>query len=311
MDVKVKGFIKAEVVQSQSGVGSLGNIYSHVATTRALNTDAGATEQEKAYLSSSATSIQTAQSRFSLTATEGDLKTVIEFDLLDGESGFTNQTAIQNQEPRVRLATIYYNLSEEFTVFAGQKWNTASGNKAVGSFNFVGNGFQAGNTGFLAQEFGLSYDKNNLSLTGAISGKGKNKDANGVNNNELDSNPGIALDANYKINNFKFGLAHISAELAFESEKNYVSGDNVTASLSKFYLDYKTSEFRIFGEYYLGNSISNLNALGIAPGTSGGTVSRNYFESGYWLSAKYNMNKKSSFTIGHGTAEVDSEQQNI
>ena len=115
-DFSFKGMIKTEVVTSSQGVGSFGSTYSHVAPTHALRTDifggAPATAQETNYLESQSTSFQASQSRFSLNMKHDKIRGVLELDFIDGEDGFTNQTALQAQEPRLRLATLYYDYAK-------------------------------------------------------------------------------------------------------------------------------------------------------------------------------------------------------
>ena len=41
--------------------------------------------------------------------------------------------ALQAQEPRLRRATLYYDMDENWTFFGGQKWSTAAGIKSSGS----------------------------------------------------------------------------------------------------------------------------------------------------------------------------------
>ena len=129
-----KGMIKTELVHTNSAVASFGGGYSQVAPTNALRTDvfggAPATPQQTQYLESAATSFQAAHSRFSLNMSHENIRTVLEFDFIDGEDGFSNQTAIQAQGARLRLATLYFDLTEDLTIFAGQKWTTAAGIKS-------------------------------------------------------------------------------------------------------------------------------------------------------------------------------------
>ena len=141
--------INAEYVYSDAAVASFGGAYSQVAPTHALRTDIfggnPGKPQETQYLDSSAGSFQVAQSRFSLNMSHRKVRGILELDFIDGEDGFTNQTALQAQGPRLRLATIYYDATDEWTFFAGQKWSTAAGIKGAGTYNWVGNAYRAGN----------------------------------------------------------------------------------------------------------------------------------------------------------------------
>lgn len=309
MNIEFKGFVKAEVVNSSAAVGSYGTTYSHVATTKALRTD-DSDPQKKKYLESSATSFQTAQSRFSFNVTHGKTKGVIEFDMIDGEDGFNNQTALQSQEPRTRLAYVQHQFTDELLVFIGQKWTSAAGIKGIGSFNFVGNGFQAGNTGFLMEELGATYNKSKMSYTLALSGKGKNDNANGVNHNELGSSPGVAIDVHYKADQFTVGFARHGATLNYELADGYVSGGNKEAYFNKVYFLTQFGKSKLFGEFYQGQALNNLNALGVGAAVSmsgSGVVSDEIKESGYWLTFQTAVGEKGLITLGYGMASVDSE----
>ena len=311
-DFSFKGMIKTEVVASTEGVASYGSTYSHVAPTHALRTDIfngqPATDQETNYLESQSTSFQAAQSRFSLNMKHNKIRGVLELDFIDGEDGFTNQTALQAQEPRLRLATLYYAYSDNLTLFAGQKWSTAAGIKSSGSYNWVGNGFRAGNTGFLAMEAGATYKVDNLTLTGAVTGKGRNLSSSGVNNNELGGMPGFAIDANYKISGHVFGFAAHVAELQFEDEPSYVGGGNQDANLFKVYTTLNFGTVSLNGEYYTGEALNNQNALGVAPAVtiSSGMVSESFSESGYMLYASWTPAAGHNIKVGYGSASVDS-----
>lgn len=312
--VEYKGIVKTDVVHSDSGVGSYSNTYSHVAPTRALRTDrvngAAATGQQTKNLRSESMSFQTAQSRFSFHLIHGDVKGVFEFDLIDGEDGFTNQTAIQSQGIRTRLATLYYSIDKNLTLFAGQKWTTVAGIISSGSYNIVGNGFQAGNTGFLAEELGIKFSKGDWDLTAAITGKGRNN-GTGVNYNELGSTPGFATDIRKILSGHVFGVAGHFAKLNFEDEASFISGEDKKAYLTKAFSNLSFGSLKLSLEYYYGQSLNNMNALGVAPATalSSGSVTRAYRESGYFTALSWKASEKNLFKFGHGSADVESSQE--
>ncbi|NVK54930.1 MAG: hypothetical protein HWE26_04895 [Alteromonadaceae bacterium] len=307
------GMIKAEALASTQGVASFGGVYSQVAPTHALRTDVygggPATEQQQNYLDSQSTSFQISQSRFSLNMSHQKIRGVLELDFIDGEDGFTNQTALQAQEPRLRLATLYYDYSDNLTIFGGQKWSTASGIKSSGSYNWVGNGYRAGNTGFLAMEVGATYKADNLTLTGALTGKGRNNSAGGVNANELGSMPGIAVDANYSFSGHKVGFAAHFAEINYEDEPGFTGGSNQDANLFKVYTTLNFGAVSLNAEYYTGEALNNQNALGIAPaaGLNGaGEVNESFGESGYFAFASWTPSAGHNVKVGYGSASVDS-----
>lgn len=315
-DFSYKGMIKPELISSNAGIASYGNTYSHVAPTHALRTDffgsAPATEQQTLFLESQATSFQAAHSRFSLNMNHGKVKTVIEFDFIDGETGFTNQTAIQAQEPRLRLATIYYDATDNLTLFGGQKWTTAAGIKSNGSYNWIGNAYRAGNSGFLAMEAGASYKNAGWTFTGALTGKGRNNSTSGINANELGGMPGVAVDVNYKFDGHMIGFAGHVAQVNFEKEPRFVTGEDQDANLFKVYSTLKFGDVSVSGEYYIGESLNNQNALGVAPATSldsTGRVRESFGESGFFTFVSWNLRPGHNMKAGYSTASVNSEDR--
>lgn len=311
-EFSLKGMIKPEVVASDAAVASYGSTYSQVAPTNALRTDifggGPATPQETQYLESEASSFQAAQSRFSLNMKHEKVRAVLEFDFIDGEDGFSNQTAIQSQEIRVRLATLYYDVSDELTIFAGQKWTTAAGIKSSGSYNWIGNAYRAGNSGFLAMEAGATYKNAGWEVTGALTGRGRNNSAAGINANELGAIPGLAFDANYNFSGHKVGVAGHFSKVNFEDEPGFVSGQDQDANLFKVYGIFKLGAVTLNGEYYTGQALNNQNALGIAPATSlnAGVVRESFDESGFFTYASWDINKTNNIKVGYASAEVDS-----
>lgn len=311
-----KGMVKTEIVSSNQGVASYGSGYSHVAPTNALRTDifggAAATDQQRTFLESESTSFQAAHSRFSLNMKHDKVRTVLEFDFIDGEDGFTNQTAIQAQGPRLRLATVYYDMNEKLTFFAGQKWTTAAGIKSSGSYNWIGNAYRAGNSGFLAMEAGATYKANNLTVTGALTGKGRNNSPAGINANELGSMPGVAFDANYSFSGHKVGVAGHFAQINYESEAGFTGGEDQDANLFKVYTTLNFGAVSFNAEYYTGESLNNQNALGVAPASrldGSGQVRESFGESGFFTFLSWNINPDHNVKVGYATASVDSSDR--
>ena len=307
-----KGMIKTEAVSSNQGVASYGSTYSQVAPTHALRTDifggAPATAQQTSFLESESTSFQAAQSRFSLNMKHDKIRGVLELDFIDGEDGFTNQTAIQAQEPRLRLATLYYDYSDNLTFFGGQKWSTASGIKSSGSYNWIGNAYRAGNSGFLAMEVGATYKADALTITGALTGKGRNASAGGINANELGRMPGLAVDINYKFSGHTVGFAGHIANLNFEDEANFAAGEDQDANLFKVYTTLNFGDVSVNAEYYSGEALNNQNALGVAPAASlggDGQVRESFSETGFFTFVSWNINPDHNIKVGYASASVD------
>ncbi|MEL7024204.1 MAG: hypothetical protein AAGL69_10690 [Pseudomonadota bacterium] len=313
-----KGMIKTELLYTDSGVASFGGGYSQVAPTNALRTDvfggAPATDQQMRFLESDATSFQAAHSRFSLNMKHENVRTILEFDFIDGEDGFTNQTAIQAQGARLRLATLYYDVNESLTIFAGQKWTTAAGIKSNGSYNWIGNGYRAGNSGFLALEAGATYKSGGWTFTSALTNRGRNNSAAGINANELGSVPGFAVDLNYRTtaSGHLFGFAGHIAEVNFEDEAGFASGSNQDANFFKAYTTLKFGSVSISAEAYTGEAVNNQNALGIAPATSlggDGVVRESFSESGFFAFVNWDVKPGHNFKAGYATASVDEEDR--
>lgn len=309
-----KGMIKPEYIHTDAGIASYGSGYSQVAPTNALRTDifggAPATPQQTEFLESAAGSFQAAHSRFSLNMKHENVRTILEFDFIDGEDGFTNQTAIQAQGARLRLATLYYDANDQWTLFAGQKWTTAAGIKSNGSYNWIGNAYRAGNSGFLAMEAGATYRNGDLTITGAFTGRGRNNSPAGINANELGGVPGIAFDANYRFSGHTVGVAGHFSEVNFSSEPGYVSGGDQDANFYKMYGVFKLGgSVTLNAEVYTGEALNNQNALGIAPATSlpgSGVVRQSFGESGFFTYVNWDIRPGHNVKAGYSSAEVDS-----
>ncbi len=305
VDFKFKGFIKAEVVHSNKSVGSYGDSYSHVAVTKANLKDT-TTPQTKKYSDSASTSFQTAQSRFAFEVTEGKVYGILEFGLIDPAStGFTNQGPLQAAGPRTRLAFINYTISQNTKFFIGQKWGSATGIPWNGSFNYVGGGLTAGNTGFLNNEAGLTHKLGEVSITGAITGKGKNaagSTADGANQNELGHTPGVAGNVEYKQEDLLIGLAGHWGKMIFQRDDAFTSGHNRNAFVAMVYASNKFGALKFDLEAYLGSNLGGLNALGVASRPVGaGHSSR---ERGAWFGLAYDLSEVDVFRLSYGMAEV-------
>jgi len=303
MEFKFKGFVKAEAISSDNSVGSFGTAYSQTAITRANRIDPSTAQLTK-YGESSATSIQTAQTRFGFEVTEGKAKGILEFDLIDPGLGFTNQTALQASGPRTRLAYVTYDFSDETKLFVGQKWSTAAGIAWNGSYNFVGDGFQAGKVAFLNEELGVQQKVGAFLVTAALTGKGRNfaggsSAVDGANQNELGVLPGLAASIEFKQDDLLVGVAGHGAQLNWENTAAFTTGKDRAAYLAKAYASKKFGDLKAEVEAYTGSNVNNLNGLGIA---KTGTANLSFYESGAWANLTYDVTPSDVVRLGYGTA---------
>ncbi len=304
VEFKFNGFVKAEVIHSDAAVGSFGDTYTHTAISRANRVDTTPPEAKK-YEKSSATSLQTSQSRFGFQVIQDKTTGYFEFDLIDPNAGFTNTTALQAQGPRTRQAFISHKVDDSLTVFIGQKWSTAAGIAWVGSYNIVGNGYQAGKVVFLNEEVGATYKLGNLSFTGAITGKGRN--AGAINENELGTQPGLAGNIEHKTEKFLLGVAGHVSKLHWDETNSAASGlRDREAYVAKAYGSATFGSFKWDLEGYMGTNVNNLNALGIAQASNG---TSSWKESGFWTNLTYDISKLDVMRLGYGMAQVDDEQE--
>lgn len=161
-------------------------------------------------------------------------------------------------------------------------------------------------------EVGASYKIDDLTITGALTGKGRNATAGGINANELGRMPGLAVDVNYKFSGHTVGFAGHMASLQFEDEPNFGTGENQDANLFKVYTTLNFGDVSVNAEYYSGEALNNQNALGIAPAArlnADGQVRESFSETGFFTFVSWNINPDNNVKVGYASASVDDSER--
>lgn len=155
--VRFYGTIKPTLAVSASGVESFGNPNASAITAAANPVVAPLHKSSRA-------TFQVAQSRFGFNVNErGHLRGHVEIDFLD--SAKASPTVASN--PRLRIATVDWVPSDQFTMSFGQDWDLHAPLNAY-TINLVGGMFQAGNSAFMRQQIKALYKTDAFELAGAI-----------------------------------------------------------------------------------------------------------------------------------------------
>lgn len=280
------GFIRASTSYSDAGLGSFNN-NNMVAPTHAIAQIDNASKDSRM-------SFQAQQTRIGVDLKKDkNISAKLEFDFVD----FNKSSPTTQMNPRVRIASVTYEF-EEHKFIIGQDWDLFS---PVGAFtyNYVGNYFLAGNTGFMRQQIQYLNTQGEWEFGGALGMAGSNP---GVMEGdlELSKSPSYALRAIRKIaGKGRVGISGIYARSHFEV--NNSSHDSYSGNL--FY-EQTFGRISLKSEFYFAQNLANLGALSIGKGTSTDNVK----EHGGFLSASLKLTEKSVATAGIGFASVDNEK---
>ncbi|MEC8208375.1 MAG: hypothetical protein VX076_10945, partial [Pseudomonadota bacterium] len=104
------------------------------------------------------------------------------------------------------------------------------------------------------------------------------------------------------------GAAGHFANIKFEDEPNFTSGEDQDANLFKVYTMLNFGDVSFNAEYYTGEALNNQNALGVAPASrlsADGQVRDNFSESGFFSYVSWNISPEHNVKIGYASASVD------
>lgn len=285
-DIIPYGFIRASSSYSDAGLGSFNNS-NMVAPTHAV-------PQLDNTSKDSRMSFQAQQTRIGVNLKKDkNITAKLEFDFVD----FNKSSPTTQMNPRVRIASVTYEF-EEHKFIIGQDWDFFS---PVGAFtyNYVGNYFLAGNTGFMRQQVQYMNTQGAWEFGGAIGMAGSNP---GVSEGdlELSKSPSYALRAMRKLSgNGRIGVSGIYARSHFEV--NNSSHDSYSGN---FFYEQSLGRISLRSEFYFAQNLANLGALSIGRGTATSNVK----EHGGFLSSSFKMTEKSDITAGIGFARIDNEK---
>ena len=285
-ETDVYGFIRASAIYSSGGVASFSNTNAVAPTHASARTNV---QDDTSRLS-----FQLQQSRIGTTLKKQDILARLEFDFVD----FNKATPTTQMVPRVRIASVTYGWENQ-KVIIGQDWDLFSPTSPL-TYNYVGNYFLAGNSGFMRQQLQYLRTEGDYELGGAIGLANSNPAAN-ENDTELSRSPSYAARISKKLDNGKVGLSGIYAHLSYRAN-DVISTD--AYGINAFYE--KTFGLLTFrSEAYYGQNLSNLGALTLGKGTSEADVK----EFGGYASAQYKLSEKNFVFGGAGIAMVDNRSE--
>lgn len=236
------------------------------------------------------------QSRWGFVAKTGENTSAkFEFDL-DGESGNTNgATASSTGIIRVRQA----NLSQKFfggagTLTLGKKWTKFMG-VLPHTYSYTTVNFFAGNTGFLVDGVDYTHNFGNVSASLELSNMGDNTTTKV-------SGPVKTLTVDYKNDMMRVGASYTMASLnqRVQDTTNNKDSDAMGAKLYASFKLVKNFDFR--AEYYTGENLKSIHTGAVESAVA--TDAKDYKESGYFVSAKYNFGMAGLYA-SYGSSEAD------
>jgi hypothetical protein len=226
-------------------------------------------------------SFQVAQSRAGLWVNEkGPVRGQLEVDFVD----FTKATPTVASLPRLRLARVDYTFHPGHTLALGQDWDLHSPlNPHL--INLVGNLFQAGNSGFMRQQFKYLYSAPSFELGAAVGFPAPNVTAKEA-ALELAALPTLAVRGAYKFGKSRVGVSAIATRLTFNLEApDERVGNAFAAVLFSELAATATTQVRL--ELNYGQNTANLGLLTLAQGHTAQDVR----EVGGFLSVRHVMDK--------------------
>lgn len=323
VEVDFYGFLKASYLHSNNSLSSFGNDSLH-APTEAQNLHLDETtgsQQTASYKQTSKGSFQVAQTRPGIIIKKSEnLSAKIEFDFTD----FTANPTGKN-DPRVRLAEIYYKFSNNFSARIGQGWTTFEA-FTPHTFNYVGRWFRAGSSGFLAQQAEFKYSVSNWNFYGTIAQKGRNisgyPKSNGAATDPLVQDvsstglPQVVGKVEYNNGTHHAGFAYTYAKFEYD-EVNYnnaagsVKGNNTHSYGGKLFYHGKFGQLDIRPEIYAGSNLNDLLYLTLADHSVSAGKNRDIQELGYFTSFRYNLESGDAIIGGYGRAKITSNLSKI
>jgi hypothetical protein len=203
---------------------------------------------------------QVAQSRVGFWLNEkGPLKAQLEIDFVD----FTKATPTVASLPRLRIAHVDYTFLPGHSVSLGQDWDLHAPLNPHG-INLVGALFQAGNSGFMRQQFKYFYTTPSFELGAAVGFPAPNvgpKDAGF----EIGALPTLAVRGTYKFGKSRVGVSALATRIPFNfraTDERYAAAF-ATALFSEL-APSDTTNIRV--ELNFGQNSANLGLLSLAQG---------------------------------------------
>lgn len=211
-------------------------------------------------------SFQIGQSRLGVWFGEGTpYRAQLEFDFIDFAKASPTVAAV----PRLRIGKIEWAPLTWLTVMAGQDWDLAQPVNPHG-INLVGGAFQAGNTGFMRQQFKGLAKAGDFEFGLAVGLQSANVGAKDS-LIELSMAPTTALRAQWNVNaKSRIGISALGTSVLLRAGATPVS---TFAGEAGVYGDVSpTKDFNVRFEGYYGQNIANLGLLGLGQGRLNATT---------------------------------------
>ncbi|MBC7387086.1 MAG: hypothetical protein H7301_13115 [Cryobacterium sp.] len=287
IELKAKGFIKVGAVGANRAVNSFGQ--ENLAAPTAARPQGDFTLLDK-----EVTSFQAAQTRLGMEAiVDPTTRGYVEFDFID----FTKASPTTQMVPRVRIAKIDYDFSETRRLTVGQDWDIFSPTN-TSTYNYVGNNFQAGNSGFMRSQAILTDRHGDLEMRYALGMVGSNATATNADIEKSDL-PTFAVAAAYGTGMNRVGVSAIGSrlKLADGSPRGYASRG--VYGLSAFG-EKSVGTGSIRAEVYTSQNLENTGSLTLSRGRAATSVR----DVGGFLSGKFPLDEAWSLFGTAGLATV-------
>jgi hypothetical protein len=226
-------------------------------------------------------SFQVAQTRLGFWVNEkGPVRGQVEIDFVD----FTRATPTVASLPRLRIMRVDYTFHPGHTLSLGQDWDLHSPLNTYG-LNLVGNLFQAGNSGFMRQQFKYLYSTPSFELGAALGFPAPNVTAKEA-VLELATLPTLAVRGAYKFGKSRVGVSAIATRLTFNFEAPSERVGNAFSTVLFSELA-PTADTVVRLELNYGQNTANLGLLTLAQGHAAEDVR----EVGGFISARHAMGR--------------------
>lgn len=281
------GFIKASTTVAGGALGSFNNIN--------LSAPTHATAQTRSGDKTSRMSFQGQQSRFGTTLKKDNILGKFEFDLTD----FNKSSPTTQMNPRVRIASVTYQVDSKNKFIFGQDWDLYSPVTSL-TYDIVGLYFLAGNTGFMRQQFQYLHETDGYEFGGAVGLAGNNPNPTDG-DLERSKTPTFSLRATKKLENGRMGISGIYTNLSYALE----NGTRHDSYAGNFFLEKTAADLQIKSELYYGQNTSNIGLLGIGKGTS----LKDVREFGGDITLSWKMKEAEVFFGGVGATFIDNRSE--
>jgi hypothetical protein len=205
-------------------------------------------------------SFQVAQSRVGFWLNEkGPLRAQVEVDFVD----FSKATPTVASLPRLRIAHVDYTFLPGHSVALGQDWDLHAPLNPHG-INLVGALFQAGNTGFMRQQFKYFYTTPGFELGAAVGFPAPNVGPKDV-GLEIGALPTLAVRGTYRFGKSRVGLSALATRIPFNfraPDERYAAA--FATALFTELAPSDTTNIRV--ELNFGQNSANLGLLSLAQG---------------------------------------------